>query len=506
MNKTYKRSGSNLNVIFNVIFVTLFSSNVLAADWEFTPSLTVAETYSDNIDQSPSDAEESDFVTELNPGFSLQGTGRRLQLSIDYQLQNLFYADNSDANDSQHTLTADINAELINQFLFMDVLGAARQVLVTPTGEGQDNNLVISDDRTTAVTYSLSPYAIRQFGTMLGELRYTFEKVDFIGDNNEDSDSSGTHSLYLSLASNPNARSQSRAASYRGRSLITNPTDNLEWTLSYNRDETEFDSGDDDKFESIEFDSLYRIGAQTSAVLTLGYENNDFDQASGAEEPDGLIWSVGLAWNPTRRTTIEASYGRRFFGSTYSLDLRHATRSLAGELQYTEELSTTNDALLEEQLLANDPINPTDDETEISATVPLVPLPELGSEVFLRRRLSANITKTTAKSTFSLNAYSEEREFQRSAAENQVYGTELSWEWQIAARTISTVFAEWQRQEVSQNNQEEFDFWQFGVRVDRRVSDTIRAYIDYSYARRDSTLAEEDYMQNQIAAGLQVSF
>jgi hypothetical protein len=60
-------------------------------EWIFIPELTVREVYTDNVNLAPSGLEESDYVTEITPGFILRRDARRYKLDVDYALQGLIY-------------------------------------------------------------------------------------------------------------------------------------------------------------------------------------------------------------------------------------------------------------------------------------------------------------------------------------------------------------------------------------------------------------------------------
>ncbi|MXP25337.1 preprotein translocase subunit YajC [Altererythrobacter indicus] len=74
----------------------------------------------------------------------------------------------------------------------------------------------------------------------------------------------------------------------------------------------------------------------SSREVLLDDENNPVIDSKGryvtdkskpreiAYEADGLIWDVGVEWRPSRRTTLEAHYGRRYNSSTYYGSLSYA--------------------------------------------------------------------------------------------------------------------------------------------------------------------------------------
>ena len=79
-----------------VLAALVISMPALAADWQVRPRLSVSETYTDNVDLDPEGAESHEFVTEVTPGVSLSGTGKRLNLNFDYQASLVNYARGTD--------------------------------------------------------------------------------------------------------------------------------------------------------------------------------------------------------------------------------------------------------------------------------------------------------------------------------------------------------------------------------------------------------------------------
>jgi len=489
------------------VLILWYLSPIQAAEWSIEPALGVSATYNDNIRQSLPGEEESDFVTEVSPGIALRAEGSQLRFNLNYTMQNLFYAENNDENTTNHELSTDANAELLRKLLFLDALASYRQVLLSPEGTGGADNITITDNRTDAWTYTVSPYAVREFGNLTAELRYTFEKVSFSESDAEDAAASDTQSVFASLASDPSARRQARVSgNSSGRTQTFKPSDrryanDFQWSLTYNRDQTDFTDNTEDIFENISLDTSYRFGATTALLAGIGYENNEFEQSDATNQPEGFFWYTGFAWNPIRRTSIEATVGRRFYGTTYSLDIRHDTRTVTSAIQYAEDFTTASGTLLEDQGVS------IEQEPDLDSADPLVsvPLPGLSSDVFLRRRLTGDISKKTAKSIFTFGAFGEKREYQRTTEEEQLYGFTFGWDWQFASRTAANLALEWSRQDFEEDDRVD-DFWQLGLNVNRRVSERIDAYMDYRHARRDSSNAEDDYRENLIAAGLQVEF
>ncbi|ADE16291.1 PEP-CTERM system associated protein [Nitrosococcus halophilus Nc 4] len=116
-----------------VIFL-LFDPPVDAAEWNFIPIFGVGEVYTDNVTLAPSGEEQDEFITQIIPGFSLQGIGSHLKLRANYRMQNLLYAEQSSRNTTFHQLQAAATAELIERHFFFDIRSTVFQALVSPSG------------------------------------------------------------------------------------------------------------------------------------------------------------------------------------------------------------------------------------------------------------------------------------------------------------------------------------------------------------------------------------
>lgn len=161
-----------------VAAISLLPSHSFAAEWKIEPSLSLKETYSDNIKLAPPGNEKSDFVTQINPGISLTGTGPRLKVNARYGMQNLIYAEESSRNATRHLLNADANAELADDLLFLDAKASISQQNISSFGSQTTDNVNITDNLSEVRTYSFSPYLINRFGSMASsELRYTHDSV-----------------------------------------------------------------------------------------------------------------------------------------------------------------------------------------------------------------------------------------------------------------------------------------------------------------------------------------
>jgi len=117
-------AASRILLVFLVLSVGTLAE---AASWRFSPSLQLAETYSDNITLRPAGEEQSDYVTEVAPGFGLSADGRRLDLALNYRWRGLYYARDNERNSAYHQMGASMSSILINNMLFVDANASYRE-------------------------------------------------------------------------------------------------------------------------------------------------------------------------------------------------------------------------------------------------------------------------------------------------------------------------------------------------------------------------------------------
>ena len=78
-------------------FLLALAGHGAAADWAFSPSLRVSETYDSNISFRYYD-KESDFITSIKPKFLLTGRTERDTFNLDSTVNGMIYVDNNQLN------------------------------------------------------------------------------------------------------------------------------------------------------------------------------------------------------------------------------------------------------------------------------------------------------------------------------------------------------------------------------------------------------------------------
>ena len=403
--------------ILMIALVLTVTSNAFAGDWMVVPRFLISEDYSDNIQLSPTN-QRDDFITRVTPGISIRGQGRRVEMSVDYNLESLSYINEEELDNTNHQLQSTLSIEIIRNIFFLDANAAMYQALVSNTGRVSNRNLANDSNRTDVITYGFSPRFHHHFGTW-ADFNASTQVSDTIGDGSGSGNRSAGSGNSISL--------QSTLSSGRRFTRTS-------WSVSNSSTVFNNDSG-------ARSNSQNWWDAQVSAVInrflrantSLGYEKNK-SADGGAGNQDSITWSAGATLTLSPRTSLTGSYGKRSFGNTKSFDFSHRRRRISISGSYTEELQTTSGQLRDQQLVSlfdafGEPVF-----DPFAASDPTLPDGNLSltDDIFISRDFNATVGYTRRRDTFSASVFRTEREGGASSDPEEALGASVSW-----SRTMS---------------------------------------------------------------------
>lgn len=494
--------------------ILLFSHQAAAAEWKITPSVNLNETYSDNVTLAPRGSEKSDWVTQINPGVSLNGVGSRLKADASYVMQNLGYAQGNGRSMTRHQLNAGANAELADNLFFLEGQAAISQQNTSQLGPQATDNTSATGNRTDVKTSSISPYLRHHSGDFASsEIRYTHSEV-----NTGASGLSDSRTDRIQLQSNS------------GTAFRT-----LGWGVNYSNEKTANTNIQDIDRESLSGNLRYLITPKLSLTATGGYEKNSY--VSIASKPEDSFWAAGFSWTPSTKTSINASAGQRFFGNTYSLDASHRARSTVWSLGYSEDITTTQSQFLIpvtistatflDQLWAAQIPDTTTRQLFVDAFIQSNGLPAALSEsvnfltnrVFLQKRLQASVAVTGKKNTLIISLFNALRDAQTSQAQDSILlgnanralndqtkqvGGNASWIWRIGQRTSASLNAAYTRNsDSSLGNTNNNRSVRFGLT--RQFQPKLSGSIELRQLQQGSSQSS-NYREKAIMASLSMKF
>jgi uncharacterized protein (PEP-CTERM system associated) len=455
---------------------------VQADPWTFRPSVSLDESYTDNIRLAPDGAEESELVTTLTPGLLLEREGRRLDLSALYRLQGVFYRDNSTDNRSTNLLDANATGEILRNRLFIETSATSREQNISNTGAIAADNISLGENRARVVTYSASPYWREQFGSTLDtELRYERNTVKSSRSLDSDND---IFSLDLTSGS----------AFAR-----------LLWEAHASNEKISYQTGDTTRFRTIDAEAKYLLTEKFALTTLAGYDDNDYTTNTGKKN-DGARWRAGAVYKPSRRTSVEAGVGRRYFGTDIFVELSHQARRTRWFYTYFRQPDSTRSILLEQPVFALTDLfgNPVADPLGSDQLSPGLNVPVQTAEVILRERMNGSFNYTNRNNSLDLSFFSEDREYQLTGLKDESDGANAGWTWNINRTTRSRLGVNYSTNLSSTNLRQDFRVIEY--RLTRTFAREVEAGLVLRNVHVDADSGIGSYTQNTITATLSKQF
>jgi uncharacterized protein (PEP-CTERM system associated) len=500
----------------------LFVNATLAADWKITPSLSIEERYSDNINLATSGQEESDWVTTISPGISVRREGARLKVTADYTLSGLIYANGNAGNRIDHNLNGHANAELLENWFFLDATARVSQVLESLGGGIGVDNTAGGNNLTNAASYSLSPYLKHRFGSLMDLEARVAKEGTFVGSGGND-----VNSLRYTLAANS------------GADFFP-----LSWNARYDRLDSTGSSASALGSRNASGSARYHLTHEFGLLAQAGMEKNDFNGATGQLQDfsyyglgaywspsrkfsmdtaynisdTGDFWSGSVTVNPTLRTSLQASSTVRSFGRTESLNLSHRTRRSNWNLRYQEDLTTFQQQFLlfvgvvdfylcpggiTEVVPTGAP--PSDPANCVFVGSSNAFTPNLLNETTVSKNLIGTVSYSRRRNTWQLSIYGNQRDFQTTTGSDETRGVQASWNFKPGALTTYTLTGGVSRIKASTDDRND-DLWNLGLVADRQFQTKLHGSVEVRHQQRDSNVAGGDYKENSVAARVNMTF
>ena len=498
---------------FLSLSAALLACPAWAAKWDVVPTLSVGETYTDNLSLAPDALKGRDWVTQVTPGISISATGPRLRFNATYAPEFIYYARAQEDHKVNQRLNATGNAELAKQLLFVDAGVNVNQYNVSLQGPLTTSNVNTTGNRTTAKTFFVSPYLLRDFGSAVrGEARFTYSVWN--SDETTVLSDSGANRIILRLASGP---------AYK---LLT-------WDLAYSKETINYESQKDTFTEVITASARRLITPTVGLLAKAGYE--DYDARVIGPASERLLWSAGFDWTPTPRTRLATTAGQRFYGDTYSLDFRHRTRLTSWSAGYSEDVTSTRSAFfvpatsstagyLEPLFLSQfpEPVarqKAVEDFIARTALPPSLgaPLNFFSNQLFLVKRWQASAGLLGVRNVLIAHVFNESREVLAGsvvlpstgdfAASNTVRqtGMSLQWNWRMTAQNAWNLGGTYSRNEFPDISRID-NLSYVGMGLTRQFQPRLSGSLNYRRQQNNSNQSASSYTENAVLATLQMRF
>lgn len=461
-----------------------------ADDWNFTPRLTVNETYTSNLNLSSTD-EESSFITQVAPGFSLRRQGARARLDVDYSLNWTEYS-SDEANDySRHRLQANGNAELIEDYLYIDASAGISQQLISNTNASTGNSALNNDAFTDTRTFSISPYWKQRIGDDLNFIaRLTYDDVSY---DEGSSDNDGvTFSTSIDYQTDTTHR-------------------DFHWALDINNSRVASDTDSDIDSDTVRASVGYRFGPKFDTTLSYGYVDNHLASSTDESAEAGDFVGAEIEWTPTRRTRLEASYDTRKTTAGYGLDFSHRHRHLTMTASYTESLTDSRSGVLSlppgTLICDQDATNctPTTTSTPINSvpTDKLVIYQNIDTTLvddrFIQKATRASLIYNKGKSAYTLGLFDSEREYQSGNLGTETStGFNLGWRVTLNSRMTGNLSYSWSELELNSGDIDHTN--SLSASLSRQLDRDTSVSLGISHYERSSDTAVREFDEQSVFA------
>jgi len=476
----------------------LMPVSVSAVDFDFKPTLSLMERYSDNVSLTAANPKAS-FLTEFRPGFSLNSKGTKARLSVDYGLQALLYSHDSGANTHNNQLTARLGSDWLDRRLAINADARIGRQNVNSTGAIGTGNYNLTGNSAETRTFSIAPAWKSRFGNQANlDARWQLTYSD--SDDDTALSSTTANSLALNLSS--------------GTSFNQIP-----WGLTYRVSGSDANTNGD-RNSSFSGTLGYIHSPKTRFNLTLGRDSNN-GTTPGFNQASGMYWNAGINWAPTLRTSLNATAGKRYNSDSYGLNLTHRTRKSTWALRYSEEIVDAYALLTatgafdiydcggSPRLVVAGGAPP--DSSECGNLTPqllvpalLLPYSQLVDGFNLNRSWSGSTTYKTGKSVFSLSMNKSNRKLLATNDSDNTYGLVGSWTLRVGPRTSSSLLfnATHTENAAAQESDDLSLAWLLSYQLSRQATGVV----ELRRVERTSGTTTGAYDENSVSARLNMSF
>lgn len=502
----------------SVLMAMTYAVPAHAVDWRFEPSVGASATYTDNANRSETDPQDA-LILGVTPGFTLNSEGsRRVKATLQYGLRGVARFGERSSESLYHNLNAVGKAELVEDFLFVDGSARVSQELISLLGSPADAETGNSN-RATVGTYSLSPYIKKRLGSFAtAQARYTNSGAIF--ENNVAANSS-VNAFAANMKSGPRFN-------------------DLSWGLNYSIRKAVNRNNVDTTFERASAQLGYALTRKFRVFGTVGQDWNDYLSTTGT---DGSSYSVGFGWAPTRRSSVEASVGERYFGRTFSFAGNHRTRLNRWTMRYSEDVSDITQQFLQQSsrifwVCDGNEVIETQDSTSPSGRtncvgpIPAgvlaqfyanygVPLSELvaagllnvnsANGVFIIKSLNAGVSWDLGRLGWGLSLNDTRRLYQvLGDAQDHIQSVTGSVSYRLSPQTTANSSLSLTRNSfdpaLAGGTAREDDSLSLNLGLNHRFADKLNGALTFRHTQRDSNGLNADYSVNSLTATANMRF
>lgn len=507
----------------------LLHFSVQAADSNLTPTISIEEIFSDNVELSSLEEVDS-FVTRAILGLNHSISSTLIDANINGSYTQQFYSHDSSANDGYESLNSQINITPWRKgpslTLQADIANIPRSI------GGNSESDLISGDTVRTTDYGAG-------------LNYQAQNSDFLlsiggqyNDNRSDDNVGESHG-YSNNLSFSNGRSQRHifwdiTGSYSdrknngrsARSYQVQATVGLITDYKFNPFIRYFDESYSGSVSNNDLSQGESYGAGIRwQPIDLMIIDLSYNLAEDEELSDDYV-AFDFNWQPTTRTQISANYNQRFFGDSYGLNISHRNKRLTNTISYNEQIQAfqrdnfeifTESSLfcpVNQPLDINNCLPNLDNETqpELFFELPIFDIrPVEDNQFSLNKRLAWNSILSLKRTTFTVTISANEREDLNTGNTQDDVIFVFNASRQLNSRSQLSVNYQFSRNDFFTRNvdidTERRDYYRsYTINYSRTLGKSLSVNLDLRHLVRASNTNLRDYDENRATLSITKDF
>ncbi len=458
-----------------------FAGQPAAGELEFTPSIAVSQSYTDNIDLESDETKESSLVTEIKPSIRQRSLSARSQSALDTALTFRHQTSGDEEGwGVDLTLTGLGRIEAIEELLFIDGYASVSQQVL------DNDQAATTGNQETVQVYAISPALKNRLGGYADmETRYILSQVLIGGDDDATSDAT----IHVGRVALDSGRRFARvkggllgAAGLEDRSDVD--------------DVTRATGG---------FAAEYAFARSFSLIVGAGYEH--FDDGDSDNSFDGPTYMAGFRARPGPRTELKFTYGRR--DDTYNADAQFrydiGPRTTFTAI-YAETLGTSQ-GRLSGNLFEIDVDRDSGDFIDSPTGFDFNPRPnsfDIDDETTRIKSLKVRIDGQRGRNTFRLTGSAAREEIENSGDKEDILSTSASFARLLTPDLSANGVIAFERIEFA-DGQDDREFT-MSAGMSYNLYTNMQATLAYSFRNQNSNEETSEFTENRLTVGLRTSF
>jgi hypothetical protein len=326
-----------------ILFCSIFTLPSLSGEWQFAPSISTEETYTDNIERVVVEPTAS-FVNQLMAGLNAEYQSNLAALSFSGSKSYMFYSHDSEINDDFRSLSTTGSYSVWRNGPTL----VASASIANISGNNASNSLadLVSGDtierrsQSGGVEYNFgnTSYSVKS-SVIYSRIRYEDGLSDSEGFTAIFNSQNGNNarSVYWQLDSRFTKRTQgaSDGENYTVNALIGAMTSfNLNPFVRFYDEQLSGTIANNNRQTTPSWGPGVRWLTSPHLIIDLSY-NFVADETISED-----YVAANFDWSPSARTSLSAGYSKRFFGDSYDFSFNHRNRRLTNNISYNESLES----------------------------------------------------------------------------------------------------------------------------------------------------------------------